>query len=323
MITRRQILLAFGACSSPLLTWAQARLPRIGFLSAESPQGYETRLEGIRAGLRDRGYIEGKNILIEYRWAEGRYERLTELARELVGLKVDVLITDGAKAATAAQSVTKTTPIVMGIIGDPVAIGMVASLARPGGNITGSATFGPEIMAKRLQLIHQAVPRTKRVAALFNPDNASTKPQLDGMQPTAKRLNIELQAFQARRAEELPGVFSALAKWRADSLVISNDTLFVVNAKRIAELSAKQRLPSAGFPEYAKPGGLIGYGVNVPQAYRQAGAFVDKILKGTKAGDIPIERATKFEFIVNRGVAKMLGLTLPNDILLGADEVIE
>ncbi len=328
MITRRRIVIAFGAgaLAAPLASFAQqppAKIFRIGFLGAESAAGYASRMEALRAGLRDLGYVEGKNIVIEYRWAEGKYERLPDLAAELVHLKVDVIVTHAAPGSLAAKRATTTIPIVMATMGDPVSLGLIASLARPGGNVTGSTFFQPELAAKRLELLKEAMPRMTQVAVLLTRDNPTNRQTLEAMGITARSLKVGLQNFEVGRLDEFAGAFSAMAKKRADAVVIPETPLFIVNAKRIADLAAKQRVLSAGDKAFAEAGGMIGYGANLLELYHRVAYFVDKILKGAKPSDLPVERPTRFELVVNMKTAKALGIKIPNSILIRTDKVIE
>ena len=326
MITRRRIVLALGAGAlAPLASFAQqsAKVARIGFLGPGFAAATADRVEALRAGLRDLGYVEGKNIVIEFRWAEVKYDRLPELATELVRLKVDVIVTSTTPGTRAAKQATTTIPIVSAISGDPVAAGLVASIARPGGNITGSTFFDPELMAKRLELLKEVFPRTKQVAVLVNTDNPLFGPILQAMEITARSLKVGLQQFKVRRAEEFDGAFSAMAKQRVDAVVINEDPVLYNSNKAIANLAAKQRLLSAGGKDFVEAGGLLAYGVDVPGMYRRAAFFVDKILKGANPGDMPIERAAKFELIINMKTAKALGLTIRESILFRADKLIE
>ncbi len=326
---RRKLLIALGAVAipAPFASFAQqpAKVARIGFLggATASNSDFAGRVEALRAGLRDLGYVEGKNIVIEFRWAEGKYDRLPGLAAELVRLKLDVLVTQGTPAARAAKRATTTIPIVMASVGDPVAAGFVASLARPGGNITGLTFFVPELSAKRLELLKETVARVTRAAFLSNPDNASSEPSLQAMEIAARSLKLGLQQFQVRGPNDFESAFAAMAKNRVDALVVGNDGMLITNARAIGDLAAKQRLPSTGPNEFAQAGGLIGYGVNLSEQYRRAAAFVDKILKGAKPSDLPVERATKFELVVNMKTANALGIKIPQSILLRADEVIQ
>jgi putative ABC transport system substrate-binding protein len=327
MNNRRKLLVALGAgaLAVPLASFAQqpAKIPRIGFLGVVSASGYASEVDALRAGLRDLGYMEGKNLVIEFRWAEAKYDRLPELAAELVRLKVDVLVTHGSLGALAAKRATTTIPIVMASAGDPIATGVVASLARPDGNITGSAFFSPELSAKRLELLQEALPRTRRIAVLLNPGSPENGPALKLMEITAKSLKIELQQFEARRPDEFEGAFSAMTKKRVGAVVINQDPMLVANARAIADLAAQKRLPSIGNKEYGDAGGLIGYGVNRLEPFHRAAYFVDKILKGAKPADLPVEQPTKFELVINMKTAKALGIKISPSILVRADKVIE
>jgi putative ABC transport system substrate-binding protein len=319
---------ALGLLAAPLGAFAQqkGKVWRIGFLGAASASGFAQRLDALRAGLRDLGYVEGKNLVIEFRWAEEKYERLPELAAELVRLKVDLIVTHGTPGIFAAKSATATIPIVMATSGDPVATGLVASLARPGGNVTGMAGFSPELSVKRLELLKDAVPRTRRVAILFNPDNPSqvqfgTDPR--AMEATAKLLKLELQQFPARGLGEFDTVFAAMAKRRVDAVVSGQDGMLTFNAGAIANLAAKMRLPLVGAIEFAEAGGLMGYGANRLEMFRRAATFVDRILKGAKPGDLPVEQPTRFETVLNQKTAKALGIQFPERVLARANRVIE
>jgi len=288
---RRNFLLSTSALlAAAVASFAQtpqAKIPRIGFLGVATPAAWAPRIDAFRAGLRDLGYVEDKNIVIEFRFAEGQYDRLPALAAELVRLKVDVIVTHSVPGALAAKEATATIPIpvVMTNVGDAVERGIVASLARPGGNITGDTFFAPELAAKRLE--------------------------------------VTLVRFDARGPDELNGIFAAMVKERVDSLAVVEDPALIPANKQIAELAVKQRLPSIGFIEYVDAGGLFGYGVNFLALYRRAPVFVDKILKGAKPADVPIERPTMFNFVINLKTAKALGLTIPQSVLMRADEMIE
>jgi putative ABC transport system substrate-binding protein len=300
-----------------------AKTARIGFLRADTQSGIESRLERFRAGLRDLGYVEGDNIFIDFRWAEGNYLRLAEFAAELVRLKVDLLVTYGTPATLAAKQATTTVPIVMIVSGDAIATGIVASLARPGGNVTGSTFFGPELNAKGVELLKEAFPSASRVAILLNPDNPVNALVLQAMVLTANTLKLELQPFEARTGGELQSVFSKMITTRLDAIAITDDTLFVANARRIADIMANNRLPSTGFVDFAQVGGLIGYGVNFPDVWHRGAYFVDRILRGAKPADLPVQQPTKFELVINQKTAKALGITIPPQLLARADEVIE
>ena len=301
-----------------------SKVARIGFLGPTSAAGFERRLEALRAGLRDLGYTEGENIVFEYRWAEGKYERLPELAVELVRLKVDVIVIQGIPGALAAKRATTTIPIVMASVGDAVATGLVASLARPGGNITGVTNFINEVMAKRIELLKDVMPRIRRVAVLLNPSNpVNNAPIVQAMELTAKSLTIELDQFGARGPDEFDSALASIAKKRVEAVIVQEDPVLNTGSRAIADLAAKHRLPSIGFSGFAEAGGLIGYGADLPESFRRAAYFVDKILKGAKPADLPVERARKFELAINLKTAKTLGLTIPPSLLLRADHVIE
>jgi len=328
MTTRRRILIALGAGvlaeALPVLAQQKGKVWRIGFLGASTASGFARRVEALRAGLRDFGYVEGRNIVIEFRWAEGKYERLPQLAAELVRLKVDVIVTHGNLGTRAAKAATSTIPIVMATVGDPVGQGLVAGLARPGGNVTGSTGINPETYAKRLELLHDAFPRARKVAVLFNLDNPSgIKAIVQTMEGTAAALKLELQQFGVRGPDEFDSAFAAMAKQRVDAVVVGDDAVLTANAKAIANLATKMRLPSIGLSEFAEAGGLMAYGANRVESFRRVAYFVDKIFKGAKPGDLPVEQAAKFEVILNLNTAKALGIKFPQSILVRADRVIE
>jgi ABC-type uncharacterized transport system substrate-binding protein len=280
--------------------------------------------QAFRLGLRDLGWIEGKNISIEYRYAEGRNDLLADLAADLVRLKVDVIVATAPPDALAAQKATKAIPIVVAAAGDPVAFGLVESLARPGGNITGLSQMAPELTGKRLELLKEMVPKLSRVAALSNPEAASSILGWKELQVPARRLGIQLHSLEVRNADELDKAFEDATRGRAGALFIVPDPLVVRNLKRIAGLAAKSRLPSIlHLSEFADAGGLVAYGADRADLFRRAAAFVDKILKGAKPADLPIDQATKFELVINMKTAKALGVTIPQSVLFRADRVIE
>ena len=327
MIRRRTFVAgALSVYATPLAAQGPPtrEIARIGFLSAETAAVEGVRLEAVRAGLRDLGYVEGKNIVIEARWAEGNYDRLPDLAAELVRLKVDVLVTVGTKAVLGAKRATTTVPIVMGSSGDIVAIGLVASLARPGGNITGSTNAGRELGPKRLELLREASPRITRAAYLVNPANPAFGPNLQAMWTTARSLNLELQPFEARGPSELRSAFSEMTKRQMNAVVVQDETSFSgPNARAIADLATKNRLPLAGGRGFGDAGGLIGYGANVRELERRAAVFVDRILKGAKPADLPIEQPSTFELVVNVKTANAIGLRVPQELRGRADVVID
>jgi ABC-type uncharacterized transport system substrate-binding protein len=319
------VIVALSVMLAPLAAQTQqaGKVARIGFLGGASASGYVRHLAALREGLHDLGHAEGRNIVIEYRWAEGRYDRLAGLAAELVRLQVDVIVTQGTPAARAAKNATRTIPIVMAIAGDPIGSGLIASLSRPGGNLTGSTFFLPELNAKRVELLKAALPRTSRMATLANPDNPAMPATLKAMESVANSLKVEFQAVEVRRPEEFPGVFSAMVQQRVDAVAVIEDGMLLANARQVADLAAKYRLPSIGFREYVDAGGLLAYAVDFPAIWRRAAIFIDKILKGGKPGDLPVEQPTKFELVINLKTAKTLGLTIPQSVLGRADQVIQ
>jgi putative ABC transport system substrate-binding protein len=318
-------VIAGSAAAWPLTARAQqaGKMPRIGFLGAASPSTFASRLDGIRLGLRDFGYVEGMNMIIEYRWAQGHYERLPELAAELVRSNVDLIITHTTPGSLAAKRATTTIPIVMALIGDPVAAGVVSSLARPGGNITGQSFFGAEIRAKRIELLKEVMPHLTQVAVILNADNPAAGTDFQTMESTAKSLNVKLQSFSLREPSELVSVFERMEQAHVEAVETGDDPLSTLNAGAIVVLAARGRLLSIGPEDIARAGGMMGYGVDFVATYRHTAFFVDKILKGANPADLPIERASKFQLILNLKTAKALGIEVPTATLLRADEVIE
>ena len=291
-----------------------------GFARANS---LPKRLDAFRAGLRDLGYEEGRNFVIEYRWAEEQYDRLPALFAEVVRLNVDVIVTHGTPGALAAKQATNTIPIVMAAIADAEASGVVASLTRPGGNVTGLTIFVPELAAKRLELLKETMPNLTDVGVLLNSVNPANEPILPAMRRTAEPLKLKLHQFGVREPAEFEAAFAEMAAKRVRAVAIIEDATLLANAPALAQIALQHRLPSSGWPDYAVAGGLLSYGINFPDMFRRAATFVDKILKGAKPNDLPVERATKFETIVNLKTAKALGLDVPTSLLLRADEVIE
>ena len=316
------IALAFVFSGSVVQAQQAKKVWRIGFLGSGSAAGYASRVNAMREGLRDLGYVEGKNIVIEYRWAEEKYDRLTNLAGELIGLKVDLIITHGTPGARAAKQATTRIPIVIAAIGDAVEAGVVASLARPGGNITGSSFFMPELTAKRLELIKEAIPSVSRVAVLLNPDNRVNQPVLKEMKSTAQSLGLDLQRIEVRAAEDFARAFSVMVKKQVGALAVPEDAMLNSQAERIADLAIKNRLPTIGATLHVGTGLLMGYGQDVLHIWRRTGVFVDKILKGTKPADLPVEQPMKFELAINLKTAKQIGVTISPNVLARADRVI-
>ena len=325
MMKRREFITFLGGAAAALplaAVRAQQAMRVVGFLGGAAPAGYAVLIEAFRSGLRDHGYIEGQNIRIEYRWAQAQYENLPALAADLVQRKVDVIVTQGTPAALAAKQATTKIPIVMAIVGDPVDSGIVASYSRPGGNITGSSFFFPEINAKRLELMKSLMPGLNRAGILMHPDNLAMTSVLRAVNEVAKAMDVKLQQMEVRRLDELDSAF-AQAKSQIQAHTVIDEGLFIANAKRIAELAIRNQLPGVGFREYCEAGGLAAYGVNFPHIWRRAAVFVDKIFKGAKPADLPIEQATRFEFIINLRTARSLGLDIPLTLLARADEVIK
>ena len=313
-----------SAAAWPLAARAQqpTKVARIGVLGLASAAGAAPYVDAVRSGLRDLGYIEGKNLIIEYRFGDGKYDRLPDLADQLVHLNVDVLVTFAAPG-TAAKSATMTIPIVMAVTADAVGTGLIASLAHPGGNVTGTTVLNPQLMAKRLELLKAIVPAMTQVAVLLNSGNAANGPVRQVMEMTAQSLKLELHPFELRDSGELASTFGAMANRKIDALVVHDDQVLIAAAQAIATLAAKQNLPSCGFLEFTAAGGLSAYGVNFVELCRRAAYFIDRILKGTAPSDLPVEQPTKFELVINSKTAKALGLTIPQTLLATADEVIE
>jgi putative ABC transport system substrate-binding protein len=301
------------------------KVPRIGYLSGRGDLSTADPLvDAFRQGLRDLGYIEGKNILIEYRYAEGKVDRIPSLVTELVQLKVDVLVTPAFPAIRAAKQATKTIPIVMLINADPVATGIVDSLARPGGNITGLARFMTELSGKRVELLKEMVPGISRVGVLWGGDDPEAASGFKEYEPAARALKIELLSLEIRGPKaDLEGAFQAAATGRASALITVRDPLLLRYPKRIADLAIKNRLPSMyEGSDFVEAGGLVSYASSDTESFRRAATYVDKILKGAKAADLPVEQPTKFELVINLKTAKQIGLTIPPNVLARADKVI-
>jgi putative ABC transport system substrate-binding protein len=327
MLARRALLLALAAVMTlPSVgkTQQARKVSRIGMLLSGSPSDADPMVAAFRQGLRALGYVEGQNIAIEPRWADVS-QRLPALATELVQSKVDLIVTQGTPAAQAAKRATSTIPIVMATSGDPVAIGLVATLARPGGNITGQSILSPELGGKRLELLKEIVPGLSRIAVLSNPTNPSHAIELKAIEVAAKTLGVALQLLEARGPEDFESVFQAAASGRAGALFLLADPLTTTaHRARLATLAARSRLPSMyGLSGYAEAGGLINYGPNLHELFRHAATYIDKILKGARPAELPVEQPTRFELAINLKTAKVLGLTIPQSILLRADQVIQ
>ncbi len=324
MINRRTFLTGLGAVlAAALAAEAQPprRIPRIGFLSPVELRPY---FEAFRQGLRELGYVEGQSIAIEYRSAGGRYERLPGLAAELVHLKVAVIVAGAPPAHVAAKQAASTIPIVFLLVGDPVGEGLIASLARPGGNMTGMTSIAPDVVSKQLELLKQTISKISRGAVLQNPGNPSHPLMLGQAEGAARALSVQLEILEARSVAEIEAAFAAMTSQRAGGVLVLRDPLFFAQRTQIAALAAKSRLPAVyGIREEVEAGGLMAYGASNRDIYRVAATYVVKILKGAKPDDLPVEQPTKFELVVNLKTAKALGLTIPQSLLLRADEVIQ
>jgi putative ABC transport system substrate-binding protein len=324
----RAVILTLIVALAPLAAQGQPpeKVHRVGYLSPGAPSdpGRQRRFEAFRQGLRELGYVEGQNIAIESRWAEGRYERYFALAADLVRLKVDVIVAVGGRATQDAQQATRTIPIVMSVVIDPLGSGLVASLARPGGNVTGLTIMASDLVGKQFEVLKEVVPKVSRVALLWNPANPGSAPQLREAEAAARALGVRLQALEARTPQEIDSAFAAMTRERAGALVVLGDAIFLNQRKQLAELAAKKHLPAVyTLREHADAGGLMSYGANPLDLERRAATFVDKILKGAKPADLPVEQPTKFELVINLKTAKALGLTIPQSLLVRADQVIQ
>jgi putative ABC transport system substrate-binding protein len=321
----RLTVLALIILLTPVVTAAQQPRgsARIGVLSSSSPEREQGYLAAFQQGLRDLGYSEGRNLLIDRRYAAGKFDTLPELAAELVRLKVDILVVTGTPAAHAAKNATHLIPIVTVTAGDPIGTGLVTSLARPGGNVTGLTDLAAGVVAKRLELIKEVIPSATRVAVLLNPDNSSNPPQLRLTQEAAPALAVSILSVEARRLDDIDRAFATMRAKHATALLLIADGLLGSNRKRIIELTAKSRLPAIYWRrEFVEDGGLMSYGASVADLYRRAAAYVDKILKGATPSDLPVEQPTRFELAINLATTRALGLTMPQSIVLRADEVI-
>ena len=325
MNNRRRLVVALGAgaLSAPLACFAQgSQVARIGLLESTSTSANQR--EALIAGLREIGLVESKNIIIEYRWAEGKYERLPGLAAELVQMKVDVILAGGTPAVQAAEQATTSIPIVMLRAGDPVGSGFVASLSRPGRNITGLSNITAEVASKYVELLRAAVPKLSRVAVLINQTNPIHPDYFKRVQATEKTNTVTISPIQASTPSQIEAAFGAMKQERAEALIVLADPFFSSQAPRVAELAAQYRLPTMFWTRGpVESGGLMSYGQNNTEHYYRAATYIGKILKGAKASDLPVEQATKFELVINLKTAKAIGLTIPQQVLLQADKVIE
>ena len=327
MNIRRRSFVASGmtllAAPSAVFAQTPGKTPRIGYLSLRS--GPESQDEAFRQGLRELGYVEGKNISVEYRWADSKPDRIPALAEELVRLKVDVIVCAGGGTAVilAVKKAVRTIPVVFQTGGDPVSAGLVASLDRPGGNLTGVSALTGDLNEKRLELLKQAVPGVSRVAVLMNPTSTNAA-ALKGLEAAARTLKVKLQVVEARDPQAIDGAFAAIKRERPDALLVANSPMFFAERKRIVGLAAQSRLPGIfEGREFSEAGGLLSYGASLADNYRRLASYVDRILKGAKPADLPVEQPTRFELIINAKTAKALGITIPQSLLLRADEVIQ
>jgi putative ABC transport system substrate-binding protein len=330
-MNRRKLIALIGGAAAPSVLWplavrAQQQMPVIGFLGAVSPTGFSDRMQAFHQGLKDTGYAEGANLAIEYRWAENQLDRLPAMAADLVRKQVAVIVTSGGTAPTiAAKAATTTIPIVFAIPEDPVKLGLIASLARPGGNLTGVNFFFGELVPKRLELLRELVPAMRRVAVFVNPANpARAELHAKEAEAAGRAMGLEIQVFNVGTSGEIDTAFATFARERPDALFVSPDPFFTVRRVQLATLAARHAVPSS-FPtrDSVDAGGLISYGSNINDAYRQTGVYAGRILKGAQPRDLPVLQSTKFELVVNARTAQMLGLTIPPSLLAVADEVIE
>src|SRR5262249_21611415 len=319
-------LLAGAAAAWPLAARAQQRAtPVIGFLNSQSPDAIVNRVRGFRRGLKDGGYVEGENVTIEYRWAEGRFDRLPALAAELVRRQVVVIVAANTPSALAAKAVTSTIPIVFNVAEDPVRLGLVASLARPSGNLTGINFFGTELAAKRLELLRELVPGAIRIAVLVDPTNATnTETTVGGVEAAARAKGLQIQVLNASNSREVDTAFATLASERPDALLVGSTAFLADRRVQLAQLAARHAVPAIYVDrQFAEVGGLMSYGASLGDAFRQVGVYAGRLLKGAKPADLPVLQSTKFELVINAPTARMLGLTVPDKLLVAADEVIE
>jgi putative ABC transport system substrate-binding protein len=324
-VTKLSLVVA-SILAAPLAAYAQptGKVYRIGYLYSGSATSSLRAPEALRAELRELGWVEGRNIVIDYRFAEGRFDRLPDLAADLVRLKVDVIVAWPTPPAVAAKNATGTIPIVMIGVGYPVELGLIASLARPGRNVTGVSFNADMEIGKGLELLTETVSKLRRVAILSNPANPSHARAVSIVKAAARSLGVSLQVLEAREPNQFEGAFAAMATGRVEALLVVTDSMFILHRARLVNLAAKNRLPSVfGVREFVDAGGLMSYGVSVPDLMRRGAAVVDKILKGARPGDLPVEQPTKFELVLNLKAAKAMGLTMPQSLLQRADQVIE
>jgi putative ABC transport system substrate-binding protein len=328
-VRRREFITLLGGAAAawPMAARAQQpAMPVIGFLNSQSPDGFANRLRSFREGLKAAGYVEGENVAVEYRWGDGQNDRLPEMAAELARRRVVVIVANGGPAvALAAKAAATTLPIVFVTAEDPVRLGLVASLARPGGNLTGVNLFIGELVSKRLELLRELVPAATRLAVLVNPANtANTESTLRDVEPAARGIGLQIQVLNASKSHDINSAFDTIARERSDALFVSADPFFTSRRVQLANLASHHSIPATyAVREITEVGGLMSYGSNIADALRQVGIYTGRILKGAKPADLPVLQASKFELVINAETARMLGLTVPPTLLARADEVIE
>jgi putative tryptophan/tyrosine transport system substrate-binding protein len=323
---RREFITFLGSVAAtwPLSASAQSKIPRIGFMGNSTAALEANLVDAFREGLREHGYEEGRNIVIEYRWADGKYDQFPALVAELIAAKVDAIVTAGTPAALAVKRATTTVPLVMVAVGDPVGTGLVPSLARPGGNLTGLSSIAPDLEGKRLQLLREVMPALSHVAMFVNSLNPFHVSSMNQARAAAQAMGIKLQLHDIRKSEDLDDAFAAIRKERPDALLILADRVFLHNRERMMDFTKEQRLPNVNaYKELVEVGGLMSYGPSYEDMHKRAAIYIDKILKGAKPADLPIEQPSKFTFIVNLKAAKALGVTVPSQLLGLADQLIE
>jgi putative tryptophan/tyrosine transport system substrate-binding protein len=324
-VKRRDFIAFIGSAAAwPLAASAQQAMPVVGFLYPTSPDAIPDRVRGFRQGLKDVGFADSENVAIEYRSADGQFDRLPALAAELVRRQVAVIAAGNLASALAAKAATTTIPIVFVVAADPVRLGLVASLARPGGNLTGINFFNVEVTAKRLELLRELVPGATRVAVLVNPANPATETTLRDVEPAARAMGLQLQVLKAGTSREIDAAFATFVRERPDALFVGGDSFFVSRRFQLVNLASRHAVPATfSNRDFAEVGGLISYGANPADAYRQVGVYAGRILKGAKPADLPVVQSTKLELVINAQTARTIGLTVPDKLLATADEVIE